>query len=269
MARFSRLPVLGQAAVLALALMLTQRPGARGRGTVHLLPVLMTDSPLRPPLPDDETRTLERAAPDTSAPRGPRREPSPPRRTTGRPGDSGARATRSSSASSRWPSASCSNAPGIHKSAYNQPDGWQRDVALAFTGPLADVSDALLLDRPRKGVQALVGRSDEDEIDTDLGLPAPAPSRTPTGATSGRPDALGRTGRAEASGAEEARVLAEAEAAPLDRRRLARDHPGLRDPPRRRVEPRDRVGGRRRRADRDRPRRAPTSSTGSTRSGRA
>ena len=23
------------------------------------------------------------------------------------------------------------NAPGIHKSAYNKPDGWQRDVALA------------------------------------------------------------------------------------------------------------------------------------------
>jgi hypothetical protein len=71
------------------------------------------------------------------------------------------------------------NAPGIHKSAYNKPDGWQRDVALALTGPLAGVSHALLLDRPRKGVQALVGRSDADEIDTDLGLPAPAPAGKP------------------------------------------------------------------------------------------
>ena len=51
------------------------------------------------------------------------------------------------------------NAPGIHKSAYNKPAGWQRDVALAVTGPLAGVSHALLLDRPRSGVQALVGRS--------------------------------------------------------------------------------------------------------------
>jgi hypothetical protein len=80
------------------------------------------------------------------------------------------------------------NAPGIHKSAYNKPDGWQRDVALAVTGPLAGVSHALLLDRPRKGLQALVGRSDADEIDTDLGLPAPAPARSPgPGRTTTRP----------------------------------------------------------------------------------
>ena len=72
------------------------------------------------------------------------------------------------------------NAPGVHKSAYNKPDGWQRDIALAFTGPLADVSHALLLDRPRKGVQAVIGRSGADEIDTDIGLPAaPAPASPP------------------------------------------------------------------------------------------
>jgi hypothetical protein len=63
------------------------------------------------------------------------------------------------------------NAPGIHKSAYNKPDGWQRDVAMAFTGPLADVSHALLLDRPRKAVQAVAGRSGTDEIDTEIVLP--------------------------------------------------------------------------------------------------
>ncbi len=73
------------------------------------------------------------------------------------------------------------NAPGIHKSAYNKPDGWQRDVAVAFTGPLADVSHALLLDRPRKAVQAAVGRSDADEIDTEIALPDQTP--TPTGPT--------------------------------------------------------------------------------------
>ena len=82
------------------------------------------------------------------------------------------------------------NAPGIHKSAYNQPDGWKRDVALAFTGPLKAVSHALFLDRPRAGVQAAIGRSGIDEIDTDLGLeedgagtpaaePPPPPSETP------------------------------------------------------------------------------------------
>ena len=62
------------------------------------------------------------------------------------------------------------NAPGVHKKAFNQPEGWQRTVALAFTGPLASVSHALRLDRPRAGVQALAGRRGEDRIDTDLGI---------------------------------------------------------------------------------------------------
>lgn len=74
------------------------------------------------------------------------------------------------------------NAPGIHKAAYNKPDGWQRDVAIAFTGPLADVSHALLLDRPRKAVQALVGRSGADEIDTDIGIPIAPPPTPPASA---------------------------------------------------------------------------------------
>jgi hypothetical protein len=81
------------------------------------------------------------------------------------------------------------NAPGAHKSAYNKSDGWQRDVALAFTGPLAGVSHALLLDRPRKGVQALIGRSGEDEIDTKIALPpTPAPAQPdPTRPSTGKP----------------------------------------------------------------------------------
>jgi len=146
----------------------------------------MSDAPppLLPPLlpePDDETRTVEAAAPP-EPPRSRRRASSaadgPPRRL--------------------WSAGHALivcvlalaiglvlNAPGIHKSAYNKPAGWQRDVALAFTGPLAGVSHALLLDRPRKAVQAAVGRSDDDEIDTEIALPGTAsptpsmPTRTP------------------------------------------------------------------------------------------
>jgi hypothetical protein len=76
------------------------------------------------------------------------------------------------------------NAPGMHKSAYNQRAGWKRDVSLAITGPLADVSHALLLDRPRKGLQALLGRSHDDSINTAIAItPLPSPqvaTATPT-----------------------------------------------------------------------------------------
>jgi hypothetical protein len=75
------------------------------------------------------------------------------------------------------------NAPGVHKKAYNQEAGWQRDVALALTGPLASVSHALLLDRARKGVQAAIGRSGEDDIDTSVagaGAPEPTAPTTPS-----------------------------------------------------------------------------------------
>jgi uncharacterized protein len=72
------------------------------------------------------------------------------------------------------------NAPGIHKSAHNQPDGWERDVALAITGPLADVSHAFLLDRPRALVKHALGRGGDDEIDTTIALPPTAqPQRVP------------------------------------------------------------------------------------------
>jgi hypothetical protein len=72
------------------------------------------------------------------------------------------------------------NAPGMHKSAYNRPEGATRDVALAITGPLADVSHALLLDRPRALVKAAIGRSDDDEIDTEIALPAPSAPKPTT-----------------------------------------------------------------------------------------
>ena len=65
------------------------------------------------------------------------------------------------------------NAPGLHKSATIQPEGWKRDSALAVTGPLESVSGALLLDRPRQALKALLGRSDDDEIDTVVAVPEP------------------------------------------------------------------------------------------------
>jgi uncharacterized protein len=76
------------------------------------------------------------------------------------------------------------NAPGLHKAAYNQPAGTERDIALAVTGPLADVSHALLLDRPRKALQSALGRSGDDTIDTAIVIPptptTPVTQPTPT-----------------------------------------------------------------------------------------
>ena len=54
------------------------------------------------------------------------------------------------------------NAPGLHKTATIQPEGWKRDLALAFTEPLRATSEALLLDRPRHGLKAALGRSEDD-----------------------------------------------------------------------------------------------------------
>lgn len=66
------------------------------------------------------------------------------------------------------------NAHGLHKSATTQPEGWKRDTALAVTGPLESVSSALLLDRPRRALQAVLGRSDDDDIDTAVAVSKPA-----------------------------------------------------------------------------------------------
>jgi hypothetical protein len=140
---------------------------------------------LLPPLPpeDDETRTVERVLPaETPAP-----EPvAAPRRRRPRREDDDGPPRRLWSAGHALMVCVLAlaiglllNAPGIHKSAYNKPDGWQRDVTVAVTGPLADVSHALLLDRPRKAVQAAVGRSDADEIDTEIALPEQTPTPPP------------------------------------------------------------------------------------------
>jgi hypothetical protein len=67
------------------------------------------------------------------------------------------------------------NAPGLHKSATIQPEGWKRDLALTFTEPLVSTSEAFLLDRPREGLKAVLGRSDDDEIDTGIAVPEAPP----------------------------------------------------------------------------------------------
>ncbi len=70
------------------------------------------------------------------------------------------------------------NAPGLHKSAEIQPEGWKRDAALAVTEPLASVSEALFLDQPRRTLKAALGRTEDDEIDTGIAVPAPPPDTT-------------------------------------------------------------------------------------------
>jgi len=70
------------------------------------------------------------------------------------------------------------NAPGIHKSASGQPQGWKRDLALRASGPLAGVSHALGLDAPRRGLKAVLGRSDDDVIDTAVAVPASSSGST-------------------------------------------------------------------------------------------
>src|SRR5581483_1612061 len=134
-----------------------ERDGSRGRGTFHLLPLLMAVE-TRPRPPRTPVRRRERTTED------------------------GRRALSAGHALAIAVLAlalgSLLNAPGLHKSAYNQPQGWQRDVALALTGALADVSHALLLDRPRRALQAALGRSGEDRIDTTIALPPAPPAPT-------------------------------------------------------------------------------------------
>ncbi len=146
----------------------------------HSRPVLPPLPPL-PPSGEDETRTVEQAA------------PAPPRRPRKREGDGGP-PRRPWSAGHALVVCVLAlgiglllDAPSAHKSAYNKSAGWERDAALALTGPLAGVSHALLLDRPRKGVQALVGRSGEDDIDTKIALPTPSPAAPSSPAASPSP----------------------------------------------------------------------------------
>jgi uncharacterized protein len=86
------------------------------------------------------------------------------------------------------------NAQNIYKSVYNQPEGTQREVALAFAGPLREVSMALRLDRPRAWFESAIGR-EHAEIDTEIVLPTPPPPVTETVTSpGGSPTGEGPTG---------------------------------------------------------------------------
>ena len=78
------------------------------------------------------------------------------------------------------------NAAGIRKTANGQPVGLRRDVARFFAEPLYDFSHALQVDELRKGVQALAGRTGDDDINTSLPDPittATTPDGTPVSTT--------------------------------------------------------------------------------------
>jgi hypothetical protein len=69
------------------------------------------------------------------------------------------------------------NAQNIYKSVYNQPEGTQREVALAFAGPLREVSTALRLDRPRAWSRAPSGGSTPRSTPRSLSPRRRRPSR--------------------------------------------------------------------------------------------
>ena len=60
------------------------------------------------------------------------------------------------------------NAAGIRKTANGQPVGVRRDVARFFAEPLYDVSHTLRIDQLRRGLQAVTGRSGDDDINASL-----------------------------------------------------------------------------------------------------
>jgi len=67
------------------------------------------------------------------------------------------------------------NARGLHKTAQSMNPSWKRDLGLALSGPLQTISDGTALDLPRRGVQAALGRSGDDDIVTAIKLPPPPP----------------------------------------------------------------------------------------------
>jgi hypothetical protein len=70
------------------------------------------------------------------------------------------------------------DAPGLHKSVFNESAGTQRSVALAITGPLESTSHALFLDRPRLWLKSALHRSGDDSIDTRVVVLPPPPSKS-------------------------------------------------------------------------------------------
>ena len=72
--------------------------------------------------------------------------------------------------------ASLLNAQGLRKTAFNMDPGIGRDLAMALTKPLVEVSSFLRLDRPRAEIQAAIGREGADVIDVAVVIP---PAETP------------------------------------------------------------------------------------------
>jgi hypothetical protein len=68
------------------------------------------------------------------------------------------------------------NARGLHKTAQSMNPSWKRDLGLALAKPLQSVSDAVGLDLPRRGLQAALNRSGDDDIVTAINLPPPPPT---------------------------------------------------------------------------------------------
>jgi hypothetical protein len=66
------------------------------------------------------------------------------------------------------------NADGLRKGATSRDAGVARDVSLALTEPLEDVSHAVFLDRPRRWLKQAVGREGDDRIDVTISAREPA-----------------------------------------------------------------------------------------------
>jgi hypothetical protein len=69
------------------------------------------------------------------------------------------------------------DAEGLRKQAESQPQGFERRLAVATTGPLARLSRALHLTTPRHAVQVAIGREHADETNTEVTVVAPPPAR--------------------------------------------------------------------------------------------
>jgi uncharacterized protein len=92
------------------------------------------------------------------------------------------------------------DAPGLHKSAFNQPAGWERTVALGFSGGLERVSHTVYLDRARSALKSALGRSHDDTIDTNVDIPiAAAPPAAASGSSHQTPTAAAGAGDAQSS----------------------------------------------------------------------
>lgn len=96
------------------------------------------------------------------------------------------------------------NAQGLRKTAYNMEPGIGRDLAMALTKPLVEVSAFLRLDRPRQGIQEVIGRGGADTIDTAVVVFPVTPEEsagTETPATPGATTGTTETTPAETGGA--------------------------------------------------------------------